>query len=183
MPELKAFIEINGQKIIEKNLDISKHIFEEICIVTNQPELYSHLGVPLLGDIYDSRAPMNGILTSLLNSSSKWVFISACDMPFINRHLIEYMAKKRNNLYAVVPRKGGRPEPLFAFYSIRCFSAMEKSFLSGEKSLHTFLHKHSKRVQYISSKEIKKIDPEFSSFINLNTPADVDFYRQREGYY
>ena len=81
MPVLKSFIEINGEKIIERNLKIMQRLFKEILIITNQPEVYLYLGLPLFGDVYDVRGPMTGVLTSLLNSSNHWVFISACDMP------------------------------------------------------------------------------------------------------
>ena len=176
MPVLKAFIEVEGQKIIERNLEIMKKSFREIFIVTNQPEEYIYLNMPLLGDIYNVRGPMTGVFTSLMNASNRWVFISACDMPFLNRDLIEYMASKIDNSDAVVPVKKGKTEPLFAFYSKRLLVSMGKSILSDKRSLKDFLN--NKRVQYIKISEIKKIDPEAKSFINLNNPEDIDLYLQ-----
>ena len=195
MPALKAFIEVEGQRIIERNLEIMKQLFNEVFIVTNQPEIYSYLGAPMLGDAYNTRGPMTGIFTSLLSSSNPWVFISACDMPFINERLIRYMASMRNNFDAVAPKaarppgpplakrgiRGGkeRPsgdytEPLFAFYSKKLLFSMEKSVISGNKSLRDFLS--GKRVKYITSGEIRKIDPDAISFVNLNTPEDIELY-------
>lgn len=182
MPVLKAFIEVDGERIIERNLKIMEQLFKEIFIVTNQPEAYSYLGIPLLGDIYDVRGPMTGIFTSLLNSSNKWVFISACDMPFINKDLIEYMAVKRNNYEAVVPKSPLLPftntEPLFAFYSKRLIPYMEKAILADKKSMRDFLH--NKKVNYISTEEIKIMNTNGKSFINLNTPEDIELYLQHE---
>ena len=174
MPVLKAFIEVNGQKIIEKNLCVMKKLFKEVFIVTNQPEAYSYLGVPLLGDIYDIRGPMTGIFTALLNSPEQWVFVSACDMPFINIDLINHMSDQRRGSDAVVPMLQGKAEPLFSFYSKRLLTSMEKAVLGDNKSLKDFLD--MKRVQYISMNQIKKFDPEAASFINLNTPQDVGLY-------
>jgi molybdopterin-guanine dinucleotide biosynthesis protein A len=186
MPVLKAFIKVNGKKIIERNLEVMKKLFKENFIVTNQPEAYSYLGVPLLGDIYNVRGPMTGVFTALVNSSNRWVFISACDMPFINKSLIEYMASKLDNNDAVVPEsyqpsdspltKGGvrGVEPLFAFYSKKLLGSMEKAIQTGNRSIKDFLN--NKRVIYIETKEIKKVDPRAESFINLNTPADVRRY-------
>ncbi|GBD97302.1 putative molybdenum cofactor guanylyltransferase [bacterium BMS3Abin06] len=192
MPVLKAFIEVEGQRLIERNLKIMKQLFSEVFIVTNRPETYSYLGVPMLGDTYNTRGPMTGIFTSLLNSSNPWVFISACDMPFVNECLIRYMASGRNNFDAIVPEspllsKGGHrggkkrlrrdyTEPLFAFYSKKLLLSMEKSVISANKSLRDFLS--NKRVKYITSGEIRKIDPEAVSFVNLNTPEDIELYLQ-----
>jgi len=181
MPVLKAFIEINGEKIIERNLKIIRKLFKEIFIVTNQPELYLYLEVPLLGDIYNVRGPMTGIFTSLINSSNRWVFISACDMPFINEDLIRYMALKRDNYDAVVPEsphprliKRGCVEPLFAFYSKQLIPAMEKAILANKTGIKDFLN--NKMVKYLTVEEVKDIDAEAKSFINLNTPEDVKRY-------
>ncbi|MEF9475543.1 MAG: NTP transferase domain-containing protein [Candidatus Mariimomonas ferrooxydans] len=152
----------------------------------------------ILGDVYDVRGPMTGVLTSRLNSSNHWVFISACDMPFINEHLIRYMAEKRYTYDAVVPksppprftprrtstkgaclsgRQGLRKdylEPLFAFYSKKLIPYMEKAVVSGKTGLKDIFY--NKRVKYITGDEIKNIDPDARSFINFNTPEDVKHY-------
>ncbi len=172
MPVLKAFIEVDGQKIIERNIRIMKGLFEDVSIVTNQPETYAYLEVPMLGDVYDIRGPMTGIFTALLNSSKQWVFVSACDMPFVSTDLINHMSTRRSSVDAIVPMLQGKAEPLFSFYSKRLLAPMEKAVLSDNKSLKDFLD--MKRVQYISTNQIKKFDPEASSFINLNTPQDID---------
>ena len=183
MPVLKAFIKINGEKIIERNLKIMRQLFKEIFIVTNQPELYLYLKTHLLGDVYDIRGPMTGIFTSLLNSSNNWVFISACDMPFINGELIKYMASKRDNYDAVVPKSPLRPllvkgrrgdyiEPLFAFYSKQLMPSMEKAIFSNKTGIKDFLK--DKKVKYISAEEIRDIDAKAMSFINLNTLKDME---------
>ncbi len=181
MPVLKAFIRVGGQRIIERNLGIMKRLFSEVFIVTDRPELYLYPGVRLLADIHDTRGPMAGVFTALFNASNPWVFISACDMPFVNGSVIEYMASKRDEHDAVVPKSSraqGSAEPLFAFYSRRLLPSMEKAVLTGKKGLKDFLG--DKRVQYISRAEIKGIDPDGASFINLNTPEDVDIYLRPE---
>ncbi len=178
MPLLKSFIEVGGQKIIERNIGITRQLFKETFIVTNQPEYYSSFGVPLFGDVYDIRGPITGICTVLLNASNNWVFISACDMPFLNKDLIIYMAMKRAERDAVVPLLDGNPEPLFAFYSRRLLDKMEKAVLTGRKSLRDFLR--NKRVQYITIEEIEKIDTHAASFVNLNSPEDIGRYLQQK---
>ncbi len=174
MPELKSFIKIDGKTIIENNLDTYCSLFGRRFIVTNEPEKYSHLTTPMLGDIYDIRGPMTGIFTSLTNSLTKWIFVSACDMPFISMDLIIYMAAKRQGYDAVVPRISGKAEPLFAFYSKSLLGSMERSLLGDSRGLRDFLK--SKKVKYISLKEVEKIDSGARSFININTPEDLKLY-------
>ena len=176
MPVSKAFIKVDGEKIIERNLRIMRGLFKEVFIVTNRPEQYIYPGAQLLGDVYDVRGPMTGIFTALLNSSNKWVFVSACDMPFINKEVISYAASMREGHDAVVPGSGNAVEPLFAFYSKCLSSSMEQELLSGKRGMKDFLNK--KKVKYIRITEIKGLDPEAKSFINLNTPDDIELYLQ-----
>ncbi|MCK5512052.1 MAG: molybdenum cofactor guanylyltransferase [Thermodesulfovibrionia bacterium] len=179
MPVLKAFIKVNGERIIERNLKIMKKLFKEVFIITNQPEMYAYLSVSLIGDVYNKRGPMTGILSALLNSSHNWVFISACDMPFINEHLITYMATKRGNYDAVAPKFKGTTEPLFAFYSKRLVPSMEKTVVAGTTGARDFLNR--KKVKYIYTDEIKNIHGGMKSFINLNTPEDIKLYVHHKG--
>ena len=172
MPVPKAFIKVEGTPMIERNLAVLRQIFKETLIVTNQPSDYSYLGAPLLGDAHNIRGPMTGIFTSLLNSPNPWVFISACDMPFINRDLIIYMHSQKNSFDAVAPSMKGKVEPLFAFYSKKLLLSMERSLLSDQRGLSDFLK--NKKVKYISAADVKRFDPGARSFINLNTPGDAD---------
>ena len=180
MPVQKAFIKIRGKKIIERSLRIMKRLFSEIFIVTDRPADYVYLGMPMLGDVYDVRGPMTGILTSLFCSSNSWVFVTACDMPFINEKLIRYGASEREGYEAVTPLLGGKTEPLFSFYSKHLIPGMEKTLLSGNAGLKDFLN--TKRVKYLREKEIRNIDPEISSFINFNTPEDLEIYLRKNHY-
>jgi len=196
MPVLKGFIEVNGEKIIERNVRIYKHLFNEVFISTNSPEHYLYLGVPLFGDIYNVRGPLTGIFTTLLNSSNKWIFISACDMPFLDEGLIRYMASKRDSYDAVAPcynvlrqqkpssftnkdQKGDYIEPLFAFYSKHLTKYMERAILANNTGAKDFLS--NKKVKYININKIKSIDADGRSFINLNTPEDVEGVQRLKG--
>jgi molybdopterin-guanine dinucleotide biosynthesis protein A len=179
MPVRKAFIQVAGEKIITRSLRTLKRLSDEILIVTNEPEYYTFTGATLLGDMYDIRGPMTGLFTALYHARHRWVFVSACDMPFISESLIRSMASKRSRYDAVVPTLKGRTEPLFAFYSKRLLPFMEEALLSGEKGLKVFLHNHRKRVQYIPSREIMSTGHGAESFINLNTPGDINVYLNR----
>lgn len=176
MPVPKAFIQVSGQTIIDRNVRLLKGLFKEVLIVTNEPERYASTGIKLVGDIYDIRGPMTGLLSALFHARNRWVFVSACDMPFISGPLIRFMASRRSGHAAVVPSVKGRPEPLFSFYSKRLLPLIEESLLSGKKGIGFFLHNQKKRVQYISLREITGRGLGAESFINLNTPEDIDVY-------
>jgi molybdopterin-guanine dinucleotide biosynthesis protein A len=172
MPVPKGLIRVHGRPIVERNLILMKRLFPEHMIVTNQPGLYSFLDTKLVGDIYDIRGPATGILTAMLNSRTGWIFVSACDMPFLNAELISSLTGMRSGQDAVVPMHRGRPEPLLACYSTALAPDMEKAILAGRRGLRDFLS--GKRVKYVQPGEMRHTGSPEESFINLNTPEDVD---------
>ncbi|MEW6585851.1 MAG: molybdenum cofactor guanylyltransferase [Nitrospirota bacterium] len=172
MPFVKAFLEIGGKKIIESNLQALRSIFNRVFISTNNPELFFYLEAHLIGDIIKSRGPMAGIFSSLIVPGVSEVFVTACDMPFINVILIRYMADKWDGKHdALIPMYRGKPEPLFGIYSGKVVTIMEKDLRAGRKGLQDFLRRL--QVLYIPEKEVKAIDPDGRSFANINTMEDL----------
>ncbi len=177
LPVVKGFIEIQGKKIIESNLDLLGKIFNRVFISTNSPELYFYLGVPMIGDILNFRGPMTGIYSGLINIDSPFLFVTGCDMPYINVILIKYIADKANERYdAIIPLYENKPQPLLGVYSKRIISKIEDTILKGKRSLRDFLK--GLIVYYINEDEVRKIDPHGRSFVNINTIED---YRREGG--
>ena len=98
-------------------------------------------------------------------------------MPFIHEDLIKYGASERAGCDAVTPLVNGGAEPLFSFYSKRLMPEMEKAVLAGQTGLKDFLN--TKRVKYLRENAIRKIDPGARSFINFNTPEDLEMYTSK----
>lgn len=178
-PRTKAFLEIRGRKIINSTIDTLREIFGKVVISTNEPEKFFYLGLPLIGDIYPAKGPLVGIFSvlaaSLNTTGAEEVFVTGCDMPFIRRELVQTIASKRGKgAKAIVPVWNGKPEPLLAMYSAACLPEMEKSILGGKTGIQDFLSKID--VLYIDETEVKGIDPSGRSFININTPEDLEKY-------
>jgi molybdopterin-guanine dinucleotide biosynthesis protein A len=170
-PVIKGFLEISGKRIIEKNIEFLKGIFDRVIISTNNPELYFYLSVPMVGDIIEYRGPMTGIFSALIISEVSGIFVTACDMPFINVMLIKYIVDKWEERWdAVIPIFDKKPQPLLGIYSKRIAQDMEQDIKNGERSLRRFLRRIE--VLYIEEKDVRAIDPEGRSFININTIDD-----------
>jgi molybdopterin-guanine dinucleotide biosynthesis protein A len=177
MPVIKSFIKIEGDTIINRQLMVLKALFYNIMIITNEPQRYIHLKIPLYGDVYPRRGPLTGILTALINSKTEWVCITACDMPFLNEQLLRYMASQTEGYECVVPCNGSQVEPLMAFYCRNSADAMEKALKAGERKIQRFLA--CQKVKYIKKSTIKHLCPHNRTFINLNTPENI-YYIQKK---
>lgn len=197
MPVLKGFLKVKGRPIIERSLGVLRDIFGRVVISTNMPEKYFRLGVPMIGDLKKERGPMTGILSALIATGEDAVFVVACDMPFISAELIRYMVDRYNqqsansiqhlafsiqqsanpqppvlNYDAVIPVFNNRPEPLFGIYTRSGIDIMAGAIDDGQRGIYKLLE--SMKALFISEEEVRGIDPEGKSFVNINTVADYE---------
>ncbi len=177
IPVPKGLLTVQGRRIIDRNAEILGELFDRVYVSTNAPEKYFSTGLHLIGDRLEGKGPMVGICTVLLIPGVASVFVTACDMPFINVILIQYLTGIwSERVDALVPVYRGKPEPLFGIYSRRIAPAMEKSIRKGDRSLQAFLD--TVGVRYVAEEEIRKRDPEGKSFVNINT---LEEYQRETG--
>lgn len=170
-PVPKGFIEVGGERLIDKTLGLLTETTDSVVISTNAPEIFFHLRVPLVGDVIKSSGPMAGILSVLLATGADNVFVTACDMPFLKPGLVRYIIETHRG-EATVPVFRGRPEPLAAVYSRAAARTMEEMLNRRRGSLTDMLSRLS--VRMIEEAEWRKHDPEGTSFCNINTLEDYE---------
>ena len=173
IPFLKGFLETAEGRIVEVTIQRLRKVFNRIILSTNTPECYYYLGLPIVGDIMHVRGPMTGIFSALSLPDVSAVFVTACDMPDINGILIKYIAGRWTREYdAVVPVFNNEPQPLFGVYSKSAARRMEEALHHEKRSLRGFLRDCN--VLYIQETDVRKIDPEGRSFVNINTMQDFE---------
>src|SRR5689334_17666794 len=105
-------------------------------VVTNTPEEYSFLGLPMVPDEVPGAGPLGGILTALVHAATDRVFVVGCDMPLLSPLLIRYIVSLPAGADVIIPSwagKDGRPqlETLHALYSRRCIDPIQKRIAAG----------------------------------------------------
>jgi len=170
---LKGFLKIGAGRIVEVTIQRLRKVFNRIILSTNTPEQYCYLGLPMVGDIIQARGPMTGVFSALSLPDVSVVFVTACDMPDINGILSEYIAGRWRSEYdAVIPVFNNEPQPLFGVYAKSIVRRMEEALHHGKRSLRGLLQDSS--VLYIQETDVRKIDPEGRSFVNINTMQDFE---------
>ncbi len=154
-----------------------------LLVVTNVPQDYTFLGLPLVSDDVPHAGPLGGILTALGHSSHSRVLVVACDMPALNPALLRYMTQLPYRADVLIPRwvdDAGRErlETLHAIYSRRCIEPIRKRIEAGELKAAGLLKDIS--VRYIEEGELRQFDPHLSSFRNVNTPEDINHLQQQK---
>ena len=169
----KQFFHIYKGRLFEHILPKLSSLFEDVMIVTGQPELYTNTNIRTVADEIPGFGPLSGIHAAVKKSISKYVYVLACDMPVINGCYIDYMIDLLNKhaADACVTRKGSRIEPFHAFYGKKSLPVIEADLLEGKASILYLLEKIN--TYYIPESEAQRFTPDWSLFSNLNTPEDL----------
>ena len=172
----KALEIFQGEPLIDRQLRKVQSLFTEVLVITNEPGDYLHLEVTLLRDVIPGLGPLGGIYTGLLFAQGKSVFVTACDMPFLQPAVVKHMVQLSMNNDVVVPQKREGLEPLHAIYSARCLPHIKKMLERGQFQVVSFFP--AVKVCRLSQEELQNLDPHGLSFFNINTPDDMDRARE-----
>ncbi len=95
-------------------------------------------------------------------------------MPLVNTRAIELLFEKAQGHDAAVPLgHDGFLEPLHAVYRREpMIRAVEESIRKGERRIAAPL-KYLKDVVYVPVDQIRKVDPELKTFLNVNRAEDL----------
>ena len=60
----KALVEIEGVRLVDRVAGVMKSIFHRVILLTNTPEEYTYLRLPMVEDLIMGLGPMGGIYTA-----------------------------------------------------------------------------------------------------------------------
>jgi molybdopterin-guanine dinucleotide biosynthesis protein A len=168
----KAFLEINGRRIIDRTKELFLEVFDEVLVVTNSPLEYLDLNLRLVADLFPEKGSLGGIYTGLFHSSHPRAFVAACDMPFLNRSLIKHLVRLAPKFDIVIPKTNDGLQPLHAVYSQNCLPFMEELLRQNNLKIIDFFRRVE--VREVPPEEILPFDPDLKAFLNINTPEDLN---------
>jgi len=169
----KSTIKVKNKFLIDIIAEELKQIFESIVLVSNDLDRFNHTKYLVVKDIIENSGPIGAIYTALKGATSKYVFITACDMPIISLDYIKYMMDiiKSENVQGVVSYNSKYIEPLYAFYSIDMIDIFEKELRENNYKLHDVI-KNSK-MYYIEETKWREYCNGMDIFTNLNYKSDL----------
>lgn len=175
----KQFLKIDERRLMDSIIHKLEEEFDEIIIVTNKPEYYIGLSHKIAQDIIEEKGPLGGIHAGLMESSSQYVFVLACDMPNMNMDYVRYMKQSigDKDIDGCVTSFGDWIEPFSSFYSRDIIKDIEKHLLSNRRSINSLLVKL--RINYIEEDKARDFSPNWDMFLNLNTREDLNSYLEK----
>lgn len=194
----KGLFELSGKPLISYLLDILYKINYNIFLVANSisqmQDYMKKIDIKnLTAFIIDEKdinsddtlqTPMIGLYSAfkeLNRLNYKKVIILTCDSPLIKKEVLEYLIEKCKNFDCCIPQwESGFLEPLIAIYPIKkALKSIKRNFKNRLYKLTNILSTHWK-INFISiEKEIKQIDSELSTFININELKDIEELKKK----
>ncbi|MBP2031205.1 molybdopterin-guanine dinucleotide biosynthesis protein A [Methanohalophilus levihalophilus] len=175
----KALLLLDETPLLTVITDSLKAVSSEIIFSLRDEDQRALLS-PLLQDskvVFDSfkgKGPLAGILEGFKASSNDYVFVTACDMPFVNLDVVEHLFKAAQGHDAALIRKSdGRFQSIYAVYRARSMiPEIEKCLAEGKNFILAPVFKLDDVVA-VDISEISKIDPDLRFLVNINTSQDL----------
>ena len=168
----KALMELGGRPIVERVLAAVAPAVDDLLLVTNTPDLYASLGLPMVADVYPDAGSLGGIYSGLKAAPGEAAFTVACDMPFLHPAVVRLVVARAGEADVVIPRVGGQLETLHACYAKSCLPHIEERILAGRLKIVGFFERV--RVVEIAEAEVARHRDPAIVFMNVNTPEELE---------
>jgi FdhD protein len=168
-----------GATLVETVADVLSGVFDATLIVVKDPAPFQHLERPgrrVVCDVRPEAHSLGGVRSALAHAVTERVFVCACDMPFLNAALVRGLAELGQGFHAVVPVWDGRLQPLCAIYARACAPAIDRLLLKERARVQDLFDLVRTRV--VTEAEIRALDPEGRSFLDLDTRAEYERARE-----
>jgi molybdopterin-guanine dinucleotide biosynthesis protein A len=172
----KALMELGGRRIIDRVADVVRAVADDVLIVTNTPELYASLDLPMVPDAFPEHGSLGGIYSGLRAAPGDAAFTVACDMPFLMVEVARLVTERAGEADVVVPRVGRQWETLHACYAKACLGPIEARLRAGQLRIVGFYDEV--RVLAITEDEVAQFRAPEVVFMNVNTPEDLEAARR-----
>ena len=174
----KRRLRFDGEAFLDETCELMNSLFDEVLVVTAEEDYdCSHLPVRLVTDKIPNKGSLGGLYTGLMEAKNSLTFVVACDMPFLNKESIALVCLESRSDAVVVKLSTGM-QPLHARYSKNCISLIEQMIYEGDLKIQNLLNRSELSVEIIQESLFDDIDPHRQSFMNINTPADLEFARK-----
>jgi len=167
----KALMELGGRRIIDRVVEVLRGVTHDVLLVTNTPELYATLGLPMVPDVFPDHGSLGGIYSGLKAAPGDAAFTVACDMPFLMPEVARLVIDRAGLADVVVPKIAEQFETLHACYAKACLRPMESRLREGRLKIVGFFE--DVRVLTIAEAEVARFRAAELVFMNVNTPEEL----------
>jgi molybdopterin-guanine dinucleotide biosynthesis protein A len=172
----KKKLELGGETVIASLITKLHLLFSEVLVSSNEP--FAHDQVVVLQDELGA-GPLAGIYQGLTYCRSEYLYVVACDMPFISLSYIQYMQEmiREKPVDACVTRRDdGFYEPFNAFFNKSCLKPMYEALVGHAYKISTLLDRL--QLHIIDASRLNGFNQE-DMFFNINYQEDLELAKSK----
>ncbi len=134
----KTRVDVDGVPLYKLVWNKLEDKSDDVFLQINPGDEYD---LPTRPDLISGKGPLGGIYSALTHSAHDWLFVSACDIPYLDPRIInELCSEVEEGAEVVIPQwDSGYLEPLTALYHTSVLDTLEKSLESGTRKITDFL--------------------------------------------
>lgn len=182
----KSFLKVGEVTMIERTTELMKSLFDRVILITNTPDEYKFLGIEMFEDIYKNVGPLAGIHSGLAHSITDKNFIISCDIPFVNKGVIEFIINYKTNKSITITKADGFVQQLCGLYSKQDLQEIVEIIDDDKFEINNSQKCGCKVLQLVQKLDAEIIDIaneydgyEEGMFLNMNKPEDFELVRGR----
>jgi molybdopterin-guanine dinucleotide biosynthesis protein A len=166
----KAFLDFDGEKLLDRALATLRGVCSQVTIV-GDPETFANYA-PVVADVFAGCGPLAGIHSALTHTSAELNLMLAVDMPFVSQDVLRFLLGLAGDTDAVVtvPRTSRGLQPLCAVYRRDFVSNAEQALRAGKYKIDAAFAAVPIRV--VEEPELAEAGFSEANFFNVNTPED-----------
>jgi molybdopterin-guanine dinucleotide biosynthesis protein A len=165
----KALLPFGAETLIERVVGRMAGISVEVVVVSGP-----HLKLPpfpakvrVVEDEKPLQGPLAGILYGLRAARCDLCFICGCDLPFVRPEIAGFLVERLAGADGAMLEWNGFPQPLLAIYRKGLATALAARIETGERRAVSIVEHAT--IVVIPSAELRPIDPEGLSFLDVDT--------------
>ena len=165
----KALAELGGRPLVSRVVGVVGAAGLEPVVVAKPDTPLPRLDCRVLTEPTEPRHPLTGLVTVLGASAGRGVVAVGCDMPFVPRRLLSWLADLDEEL--AVCEVAGRLEPLLARYPQSAAVQLAESLKRGE-AVRAAVAALDPRI--VQEHELARFGDPDEIVFNVNSPEDLE---------
>jgi molybdopterin-guanine dinucleotide biosynthesis protein A len=176
----KAFLPLpgnNGITFVQHLASLLTSQCSQVILVARdalQAADYMLPGVRIITDRISDIGPLMGIYSGLSAVHSSHALVTAVDMPFLQPDVVTFLLSQPLDDALLVPVVNDIPQVLLAVYPRSILPEVEDRLQAGRRDPRSLLD--VAKVRYIAEAQLRKVDPQLHSFVNINTSEEWEHY-------
>jgi len=175
----KQFLDFHGTPLIARVASRLAKVVDEMVVAISRGDdeaVYrKHLpeSTLIIRDEVEIQAPLVGFCSGLKYIKAPYTFVTSCDTPFVNPRVVDELFKRVEGADAALPQwPDGMLEPLHAVYHTKKALDAACRCVEGRRFKNLSILDYLSDVRYVNVEELRSLDPELLTFLNINTEED-----------